>query len=189
MAPHTLSAKHGVLLIIDPQEKLLPKIFQSGRVEKNIILLLRFAKIAGLAVIATTQYEKGVGPIVEPIRTELPDAPILDKIEFGCFENPAFVQTMEKKGGTDNTLILSGIESHICVAQTALGALQRGYRVHIASDAVSSRTEGNWKLGLRRMQQEGAVISSTEMVIFDMLKRSDSPYFKAILPDLKVPII
>jgi len=84
-----------------------------------------------------------------------------------------------------NTLILSGIESHICVTQTALGAMERGYNVHVASDAVSSRTEWNWKAGLDRMREAGATISSTEMIIFEILKRSDSAEFQEMLPDLR----
>jgi len=85
-------------------------------------------------------------------------------------------------------LILSGIESHICVFQTALGALELGYKVHVASDAVSSRTEWNWKVGLDRMRGAGAVISSTEMMIYETLKKSDSAEFKAILPSLRRPV-
>jgi nicotinamidase-related amidase len=82
-------------------------------------------------------------------------------------------------------LILSGIESHICVAQTALGALETGYNVHVASDATSSRTQWNWRIGLDRMKAAGAVISSTEMIVYEVLKRSDSAEFKAMLPCLR----
>jgi nicotinamidase-related amidase len=87
-----------------------------------------------------------------------------------------------------NALILSGIESHICVSQTALGALELGYNVHVASDAVSSRSEWNWKICLDRMRDAGAIISSTEMIIYEILKMSDSAAFKAILPDLRRPV-
>ena len=185
---HRLAVETTILAVIDPQEKLLPKVYQPERVSQNTILLLRFAKAVGLPVIATTQYEKGIGPIVGPIQKELPEDPILDKVEFGCFDNAHFLRHLEGLGGKRNTLLLTGIESHICVAQTALGALEEGYQFQVASDAVSSRTEWNWKIGLQRMRQAGAIVSSTEMAIFEMLKRSDGPEFKAILPDLKNPI-
>ena len=184
----TLTEKNAAVLIIDPQEKLLPKVFEPQRVTANTVLLIRFARIAGLPLLVTTQYEKGIGPIVDSIKKELPPEPFVDKVEFGCFNNTEFVEHLGTLDKSRNTLILSGIESHICVAQTALGALEKGYNVHVASDAVSSRVEWNWKIGLHRMKEAGAVISSTEMIIFEVLGRSDSAEFKEILPDLKNPI-
>ncbi len=77
------------------------------------------------------------------------------------------------------------MESHICVMQTALGALREGYLVHVASDAVSSRTEWNWKLGLERMRAAGALISSAEMMVYELLRSSGAPGFKELLPYLK----
>lgn len=182
---HTVSTENSVILIIDPQEKLLPKVFEPERVMNNCILLIKFARIMGLPLILTTQYEKGIGPIVEKIGKEIPGTSPIDKVEFGCFNNTEFVRHIEQMEKSRNTLILSGIESHICVTQTALGAMERGYNVHVASDAVSSRTEWNWKAGLDRMREAGATISSTEMIIFEILKRSDSAEFQEMLPDLR----
>jgi len=87
--------------------------------------------------------------------------------------------------GIRRTLLLCGMESHICVTQTALGALREGYLVHVASDAVSSRSEWNWKIGLERMRGAGAVISSTEMMIYELMRASSSAVFKELLPHLK----
>ncbi|HET9284636.1 MAG TPA: isochorismatase family protein [Candidatus Angelobacter sp.] len=84
-----------------------------------------------------------------------------------------------------NTLLLCSMESHICVVQTVLGALNQGLNVHVAADAVSSRTEMNWKIGLNRMQAAGAVISSTEMMIYELLGKSGTPAFKEMLKHLK----
>ena len=84
-----------------------------------------------------------------------------------------------------NTLLVCGMESHICVTQTVLGALNSGYIVHVASDAISSRTEWNWKIGLERMRQAGAVISSTEMIIYELLRVAGGPAFKEMLQYLK----
>jgi nicotinamidase-related amidase len=82
-------------------------------------------------------------------------------------------------------LVVAGVESHICVAQTVLGALQSGYLVHIAADAVCSRTRENWQIGLDRMERAGAVISSAEMAVYELLAKSGTPEFKAILPLLR----
>jgi len=185
MKQNMLSPQNAVILIIDPQEKLLPKVFEPERVTDNIILLVKLAYIMGLPLIVTTQYAKGIGPIVERIREKLSEQSFLDKVEFGCFNNKVFTEHVGQLAGSKDTLVLAGIESHICVMQTALGALEHGYAVHVASDAISSRTEWNWKTGLERMKTAGVIISSTEMVIYEILKRSDSAQFKEILPDLR----
>jgi nicotinamidase-related amidase len=96
-----------------------------------------------------------------------------------------FCSMIKQVPGQRNTLLLCGMESHICVTQTALGALREGYLVHVASDAVSSRTKWNWKIGLERMRSAGAVISSTEMMIYELMRSSSSAAFKELLPHLK----
>jgi nicotinamidase-related amidase len=92
---------------------------------------------------------------------------------------------LKRLPGQRNTVLLCGMETHICVMQTALGALREGYLVHVASDAVSSRAELNWKIGLDRMRSAGAILSSTEMMIYELLRSSGAPAFKELLPYLK----
>ncbi|PYY16950.1 MAG: hypothetical protein DMG61_03400 [Acidobacteria bacterium] len=104
---------------------------------------------------------------------------------FSCFGSDVFCSLLKRLPGNRNTLLLCGMESHICVTQTALAALRDGYIVHVASDAVSSRTEWNWKIGLERMRAAGAVISSTEMMLYELLRSSGTPAFKELLPLLK----
>ena len=106
-------------------------------------------------------------------------------MEFGCFGSDEFCSAVRLLPGNRNTLLLCGIESHICVTQTALGALNAGYLVHVTSDAVSSRAEWNWKIGLRRMEAAGAVISSTEMMLYELMRASGTPVFKEMLQYLK----
>ena len=115
----------------------------------------------------------------------LPETAPLEKNEFGCFNNDAYCARVKALPGDRNTLLVCGMESHICVAQTVMGALNSGYLVHVASDAVSSRTEWNWKIGLDRMRAAGAVISSTEMMIYELLRTSSGPSFKEMLQYLK----
>jgi nicotinamidase-related amidase len=179
-----LDPRQCALLVIDIQEKLLPPIYEKDRLLRNSQLLIRLAHIVSMPVIATTQYVKGLGQIVPEISSLLPATPALDKLEFGCFANREFCSDMAGRNGC-NTLLLCGMETHICVLQTALGALNQGRNVHVAADAVSSRTELNWKLGLERMRDAGAVISSTEMMIYELLGQSGSPGFKEMLKYLK----
>ncbi|HEY6251986.1 MAG TPA: hydrolase [Candidatus Angelobacter sp.] len=179
-----LRAEHCTLLVIDIQEKLLPPIFENERLIRNSQLLIRLANILSLPVIATTQYSKGLGKTVPEIASLMPEVQPLDKLEFGCFGNDAFCSHIARLSAR-NTLLLCGMEAHICVLQTALGALNQGHIVHVAADAVSSRTKLNWKLGLQRMRDAGAVISSTEMMIYELLRRSGSREFKEMLNYLK----
>jgi nicotinamidase-related amidase len=173
------------LIAIDIQEKLLPPIFEKERLVKNSQLLLRLASILKIPVFATTQYVKGLGPTVPDIASLLADSPAIDKTIFSCFGSDVFCSTLKRMPGNRTTLLLCGMESHICVMQTALAALREGYLVHVASDAVSSRSKWNWKIGLQRMRDAGAVISSTEMMMYELLRSSSAPAFKELLPYLK----
>lgn len=179
-----LEPRQCALLVIDIQEKLLPPIHEKERLIRNSQLLIRLADMLSLPIIATTQYAKGLGPIVPEIASLLPATTPLDKMEFGCFGNGEFCSNLSHLQGR-NTLLLCGMETHICVLQTALGALNQGHLIHVAADAVSSRTELNWKLGLERMRDAGVVISSTEMMIYELLGKSGSPEFKQMLQYLK----
>lgn len=183
-ARRMLRPEDCALAVIDIQEKLLPPIFEKERLVRNAALLVRLADILSLPVIVSTQYEKGLGKTVEEISSLLPETKPVDKLEFGCFGNGEYCSAVGKFANR-TTLLLCGMESHICVTQTALGALNQGLNVHIAADAVSSRTELNWKLGLNRMQAAGAVLSSTEMMIYELLGKSGTPAFKEMLKYLK----
>ena len=180
-----LEAERCALLVVDIQEKLLPPIFQKEQLLKNSQLLIRLAGILKLPTLMTTQYAKGLGNTVPEIASLLPETRPIDKQMFSCFGSDAFCSVLKRLPGNRNTVLICGMESHICVTQTALGALREGYIVHVASDAVSSRTEWNWKIGLERMRAAGAVISSTEMIVYELLRSSGAPAFKELLPYLK----
>jgi nicotinamidase-related amidase len=185
MARRPLEAEQCALLVIDIQEKLLPPIFQKEQLVRNAQLLIRAAGILKIPALVSTQYAKGLGGTVPEIASLLAGTEAIDKTLFSCFGSDAFCTLLKRLPGQRNTLLLCGMESHICVAQTALGALREGYLVHVASDAVSSRTEWNWKIGLERMRAAGAVISSTEMMIYELTRASSTAAFKELLPYLK----
>ncbi|MBV8893792.1 MAG: hydrolase [Acidobacteria bacterium] len=185
LARNALAADHSALVVVDIQEKLLPPIHEKDRLLRNTQLLIRLASILRIPVLATTQYAKGLGTVVPEIASLLPHSEQIDKVEFSCFENETFCSRFKHLPGNRNTVLLCGMESHICVMQTALGALREGYLVHLASDAVSSRSEWNWKIGLERTRAAGAIVSSTEMMIYELLRSSTIPAFKELLPFLK----
>jgi nicotinamidase-related amidase len=179
-----LRPERTALVVVDLQEKLLPAIAEKERVLRNSLRLLRAARELELPVVLTTQYEKGLGKAVAEILAEAPGAAPVDKVAFGCFGSEEFLARLADFSGRDQ-LLVAGIESHICVAQTVLGALGEDYQVHVASDAVGSRAPEDREVGLRRMERAGAVLSSTEMAVYELLGRSDGAAFKRLLPHLK----
>jgi nicotinamidase-related amidase len=185
IARRPLEAGQCALVVIDIQQKLLPPIFQKEQLVRNSQLLIRAAGILKIPALVSTQYAKGLGGTVPEIASLLPQTEAIDKTLFSCFGSDVFCTVLKRLPGQRNTLLLCGMESHICVTQTALAALRAGYLVHVASDAVSSRTEWNWRIGLDRMRAAGAVISSTEMMIYELMRSSSSAAFKELLPHLK----
>jgi nicotinamidase-related amidase len=185
IARMSLDAERCAFVVVDIQEKLLPPIFQKGQLIKNSQLLVRLATILNIPALMTTQYAKGLGNTLPEIASLLPETQPIDKQTFSCFGSGVFSARLKRLPGNRNTVLLCGMESHICVTQTALAALREGYIVHVASDAVSSRSEWNWKIGLERMRAAGAVISSTEMMVYELLRSSGAPAFKELLPYLK----
>jgi len=185
LARRPLEADQCALIVIDIQQKLLPPIFQKQELVRNAQLLIRAAGILKIPALLSTQYSKGLGATVPEVASLLTGTEAIDKTLFSCFGSDAFCTLLKRLPGQRTTLLLCGMESHICVTQTALGALREGYMVHVASDAVSSRTEWNWKIGLDRMRAAGAIISSTEMIMYELLRASNAAGFKELLPYLK----
>jgi nicotinamidase-related amidase len=183
-AASLLRPERTAVVVVDLQERLLPAIADRERILRNSVLLLRLAEVLALPVVLTTQYSRGLGPTVPQVLEAAPGVTPLDKVSFGCFGSPEFLDRLAALGTRDQ-LVVAGIESHICVAQTVLGALERGYAVHVASDAVGSRTAENRAVGMARMERAGALVSSTEMAIYELLGRSDAAAFKKMLPLLK----
>lgn len=183
--PETLTPERCALLVVDIQARLMPVIHGRDQVVKNAVLLLKAARTLGLEVIATSQYAARIGELLPEIQAELAGMAVLDKMTFSCFANPAIQARIKALPPPVNTLIVAGVETHICIYQTVAGALRDGYRVVVAADAVSSRTVKNYKLGLARLRELGAVVASTEMVIYELLGEAGTPAFKELLPFLK----
>ena len=175
-----IKRQESLLVIIDAQERLLPVIEGREAVVENIIRLVKFARIIGLPMVVTEQ-EK-LGATVEPISSQLPAYEPIPKVTFDSFGCPQFKDRLAQMA--PQNLILAGVEAHICVAQTALGGLGE-YNIHVVSDAASSRTPANRKMALDRMARAGAVITSTEMVIYELLVQAGTDEFRSVLPLVK----
>jgi nicotinamidase-related amidase len=176
---HRLTRTRAGLVVVDVQQRLLPAIFEKERVLQNVLRLIQGAAILEVPVFATEQYPKGLGPTVPEVAAAIPGFAPMEKIAFSACGAAGFLTALKKRKVSE--AILCGLEAHVCVSQTCLDLLYDGFRVFVAADAVSSRTPENYRLGLGRMRAAGAIIVSTEMVLFELLEQAGTVEFKQIL--------
>jgi nicotinamidase-related amidase len=172
-----------VLLIVDIQERLAIVMQERDRVVKNTQHLIELAKMTAMPVVVTEQYPKGLGRTVPELRSALPENAPIEKISFDCCGQAGFLE--ELKAHNKKTVIMAGMETHICVLQTCIGLLRAGVNVHLVQDAVCSRTEENWRTGIELMRDAGAVVTCTETVLFQLLKVAGTEEFKKISQRIK----
>jgi nicotinamidase-related amidase len=170
-----MSAADTALLVIDVQEKLVPRILAAETMVKNIAFLIDGARLLDLPVLATEQYPKGLGATVPPLAQRLPERP--DKVTFSCF---TVASVAEGLGRGRPKVVLAGIETHVCVLQTGLDLLSAGYQVFVPVDAVGSRYALDHEMGLRRLENAGAVLSTSETCVFEWVGGADHPQFKKV---------
>ena len=170
-----LTSARSTLCVIDVQEKIIPTIPAGHQVTTECCRMVEAATLFDIHVMFTEQYRKGLGTTVEPLATRLQHQKPIEKMAFSCCGSTSFLNQIPTN---TETLIVCGIETHICVAQTVLDLLQLGYRVCIAADAVGSRREHDHHVALRRLEGSGAVISTTEAILFEWCNTAKNPAFK-----------
>jgi nicotinamidase-related amidase len=170
-----------VLVIIDVQERLIPVIEGAEDVIRNLDRLIRGTDILAIPTLVTEQYVKGLGPTVAPVREALEACGRyrpFEKLSFSACGEEAFTAALRELGRPQ--VLLAGVETHVCVYQTALDLLAMGHEVHLVADAAASRTASNREIALRRLMAEGARLTSTEMALFELLAVSGTSDFRAI---------
>jgi len=177
MNKFTLSKEECLLFIIDMQERLFPAMKYGKEIIEKTNILAAAAKAMNMPVIVTEHYPKGLGKTVSEIASSLENALIFEKNSFSACTDE-IVAALKAKGR--KKIMVVGTETHVCVFQTVRGLIGLGYEVFIVSDAVASRSKGNYRNGLDLMKSMGAVITNTETVLFDLMKESGSPEFKAL---------
>jgi isochorismate hydrolase len=175
---HRLSPDESALIIVDVQDKLMAAMEEGIRsqVVSRIRALIEAAKRLDFPVIATEQYPKGLGPTVDEIAESLPDFSPMEKLTFSCCGADGFLPQLRELGRTK--VILTGSETHVCCFQTAMDLMENGFIVHPVADALCSRAKLNWKIGLGSMKRAGALPTTTEQVLFDLLRTAGTEDFK-----------
>jgi nicotinamidase-related amidase len=168
-----------VFILIDIQERFMPVIHNIENVIENTNSLVKGAGILKIPLIVTEQYPRGLGKTVDKIELEAGQK-IIEKVSFDCFGCYEFIRELDSLNLNVKTLVIFGIESHVCVLKTALEATARDYDVHVVADAISSRTQDNKSLALERLKQSGVFITSTEMILFQLIDQAGTEEFRAI---------
>ncbi len=169
-----LDRDRAAVVIVDVQERFRPAVLDFERVVRYAGILAESARTLGLPVVVTEQYPRGLGPTVPEVAEHLEGIEPIEKTAFSAVRADGF-----DLAGRDQALVC-GIESHVCVSQTVHDLLAMGQEVHVARDAVTSRTEENRELGLHKMEGAGAIVTSVEAALFELLGGSGSPDFRAI---------
>ena len=174
-----LDADKTVLLVIDIQERLVPAMPQDVylRLRNSVAMLIKVARLLGIPVVATEQYPKGIGHTVPELAAACNEA-VIEKVSFGCCGEPTFLEALKKTGRTQ--VLVTGMEAHVCVYQTVLGLLEDGYYVHLIRDAICSRNKTDYLAAVANAEQSGAVVTTAETVMFQLLKESTHEQFRAV---------
>jgi len=170
-----------LLLLLDVQTRLLPEMWEAERVERNCAILARVARIFGIPVVVTEQNPTRIGGTVAAIQSALGEFSPFEKMQFSGFS--ATKNEVENLGR--KTILLCGLESHICVLQSGLDFLEAGYTVWPVEDAISARQQPNRRLGSERLKMAGAIPTSTESAVFELMQSAEDADFKAILALIK----
>lgn len=173
-----LDASHSLALCIDIQERLFPHIHQHDELADRCVRLIRGLRALDVPIIVTEQYVKGLGQTIPSVREVLGDHEPLEKMSFSC----CGVDAIEARvlGARRHTMILFGIETHVCVLQTALDLLAQGQTVVVVEDCVSSRNPNDKRVAIERMRTGGAIITTMESILFELLRVAGTDTFKTI---------
>ena len=178
-----LSVEDSVLMVIDMQGNLYESMQDKQFLLENVQKLIGGMQVFGIPVIITEQIPEKLGPTIDPVAALLPDARRIPKSDFSCCGDEKIMKAL--KAAERQQVLLCGIETHVCVYQTAVDLLGFGYDVHLVADAVSSRTILNREIGIEKMRDEGARLASTEMVLFELIRSADDPKFREIFKIVK----
>ncbi|MBK1695735.1 hydrolase [Rhodovibrio salinarum] len=180
-----LSARDGLLVVVDMQARLVPVLSDPDHVQARVQFLLRAAGQLQVPVVASEQYPKGLGPTVPEVADYLPEGAVVEKMTFSAMREPAFREALEARAAGRRQAVVCGAETHVCVLQTAAELQAAGYATTLVADAVGSRRENDRIAGLDRLRDLGCQIATSEMVVFEWLERAGTDAFRRLAPLIK----
>lgn len=183
MKAELLDRDRSVVVVIDIQERLFPHVHEHERMLARVDLMLSAAALMKIPVVLTEQYPRGLGATIEEIRRSIPGIQPLTKMDFSCVPAPGFAEKLSSLNR--DQVLLTGIETHVCVAQTALDLAATGRNVAVIADATSSRRPLDAQVALQRMDRSGLTVTTAEAVVFEWLRTAGTEEFKALQPKLK----
>jgi len=175
--------ENSVLVIVDVQEKLTNVMYEKEALRQEFVKLIKGTKVLEVPIVLTEQNPEGLGATIAEVKALLPDLEPIYKMSFSCLGEEEFPKRLKDLGRKQ--VILTGIETHVCVYQTAMDLVDACYDVQVVADCVSSRTLANKQIALDKMRKAGIDVTSTEIILFELLKAADSPIFREISSIIK----
>jgi nicotinamidase-related amidase len=173
-----LNRENTIGVVIDFQEKLLPHIYKKDEILKRSLIMVKGLRALNVPIVVTQQYTKGLGNTIEPINNAIGNFSYIEKKTFSCYREPSFIKVMNRSG--KRNVVIMGIESHICILQTALDLLYNNFNPVVVIDAISSRNKEDMDIALWRMRDVGCIMTTTESILFELCRQAGTPEFKEI---------
>ncbi len=173
-----LYKENTIAVVIDMQEKLLPNMLHSDEIQENCIKTIFGLKALNIPIVVTQQYTKGLGPTIDPINKAIGNFSYIEKLTFSCYRETDFIKVLNKSG--KRNVLIMGVETHVCVLQTAMDLLYNNFNPVVITNATSSRKEEDKNVAIWRMRDIGAIVSTYESILFELCKEAGTEEFKAI---------
>jgi nicotinamidase-related amidase len=173
-----LNKENTIAIVVDVQEKLLPHMFNNDEILANCLKMVNGLRAMNVPIVVTQQYTKGLGNTIDEISTAIENFSFIEKLTFSCYREPSFIKVLNRSG--KRNVIIMGIESHVCVLQTALDLLYNNFNPIVVTDAIGSRKQNDMKITLWRMRDVGCVMTTTESILFELCIQAGTEEFKTI---------
>jgi nicotinamidase-related amidase len=173
-----LNRENTIGVVIDMQEKLLPHMFNNDEIITNSLKMINGLRIMNVPMVVTQQYTKGLGNTIDEVNKAIGNFSYIEKLTFSCYREPSFIKIMNRSG--KRNVIVMGIESHVCVLQTALDLLYNNFNPVVVTDATGSRKQNDMKTALWRMRDIGCILTTTESLLFELCMQAGTDEFKEI---------
>jgi len=177
------TVENSVLLLVDVQGQLAQVMHEKEKLFRSLELIIKGMKILDVPILWMEQIPSKLGPSIQQVSSLMEGDKPIEKFSFSCCQEPQFLEKFKALGR--NQVLLTGIETHICIYQTGYELLNQGYKVQVAADCVSSRTLENKEIGLKRLVQSGGQITSVEMILFELMREARGDKFKQIVKLIK----